>query len=73
MLKIFTAGAMVLLLGLPAAAQGGRAGNVTATGQTRPPSRDASPTARDNPNRRTKNDEQQDKLSRGICIGCNAR
>lgn len=73
MLKIFAASAALALLTMPAAAQGARAGNVTASGQTRPPSREASPTSRGNLNRRSVNDQNQDKLSRGICIGCNAK
>lgn len=45
-----------------------RAPNVTATGQTKPPSRETSPDA--NVQKRTRNDVEQDKLTKGICIGC---
>lgn len=45
-----------------------RSGNVTATGQTKPPSRGASPA--ENTQARTRNDAEQDKLTKGICIGC---
>lgn len=73
MLRIFTASTALALLALPAAAQGARAGNVTVTGQTRPPSRDASPTSKGILNRRSVNAQNQDRISRGICIGCNAK
>lgn len=45
-----------------------RAPNVTATGQTKPPSRGASPA--EDAQARTRNDAEQDKLTKGICIGC---
>lgn len=85
MIKLLAASAAIALVALPALAQtaqtgtgGGpestaRAANVTPTGQTRPPSRDASPTANTNINRRTTNDANQDAISRGICIGCSPK
>lgn len=47
--------------------------NITGTGQTKPPSREASPTSRSNINRRSKNQQVQDSIAKGICIGCNAK
>ncbi|WP_267422636.1 hypothetical protein [Methylobacterium sp. GC_Met_2] len=85
MIKIIVAGTAIALAVLPAFAQtdqtgtgGGpdttaRSGNVTPTGQTRPPSRDASPTAHTDINRRTTNDAKQDAISSGICIGCSPK
>lgn len=82
MYKTIVASAAIVLFGLPALAQtaqtgtgGGpesaaRAPNVTTTGQTKPPSRDASPTANSDINRRTTNDANQDAVTKGICIGC---
>ncbi|MFB0488678.1 hypothetical protein ABIE45_001264 [Methylobacterium sp. OAE515] len=42
----------------------------TSTGRTKPPSRDASPTARDLPVKRSKDDVDMDKIDMSICIGC---
>ncbi|MCJ2067771.1 hypothetical protein MKK75_02940 [Methylobacterium sp. J-030] len=47
--------------------------DTTAVGATKPPSRDASPTSRLSPNRRSQNELNQDKIARGICIGCGAK
>ncbi|XYD08826.1 hypothetical protein R1A27_28460 [Methylobacterium sp. NMS12] len=47
--------------------------DTTMVGQTKPPSREASPTSKGSINRRTKNDQVQDSISKGICIGCNPR
>lgn len=47
--------------------------DITGIGQTKPPSRDASPTSRNNINRRSQNQKQQDSIAKGICIGCNAK
>lgn len=47
--------------------------DTTRTGQTKPPSRGASPTARSDLNQRTQNDEQQDLVTKGICIGCSPK
>ncbi|MGC5779494.1 hypothetical protein [Methylobacterium sp. NFXW15] len=47
--------------------------DVTALGQTKPPSRDASPTSRSNINRRSQNEQRQDSIAKGICIGCSAK
>jgi hypothetical protein len=44
--------------------------DTTALGQTKPPSRSASPTSRNDPNRRSQNQLNQDKIAKGICIGC---
>ncbi|MBE7202910.1 hypothetical protein ACLBX9_27715 [Methylobacterium sp. A49B] len=44
--------------------------DTTALGQTKPPSRNASPTSRNDPGRRTQNQLNQDTIARGICIGC---
>lgn len=44
--------------------------DTTAVGQTKPPSREASPTSKSSIDRRTKNDQVQDSISKGICIGC---
>ncbi len=49
-----------------------RAGNVTLTGQTKPPSRAASPTAQNNPDR-APDGQTRGGISTGICIGCNAK
>jgi hypothetical protein len=85
MLRITNAFAVVALTTLPAAAQadladtGGnplptqRALNVTASGQTKPPSRDASPTSQLDLTRRSPNDANQDAITTGICIGCSPR
>lgn len=85
MFKTLAAGTAIALLALPALGQtaqtgtgGGpestaRAANVTPTGQTRPPSRDASPTANKDINRRSPNDANQDAISKGICIGCSPK
>jgi hypothetical protein len=47
--------------------------DITGTGQTKPPSREASPTSRSNINRRSRNERAQDSIAKGICIGCNAK
>ena len=85
MFRMLMASTALALITLPVAAQvdrtgpsGGplsteRAGNVTATGQTKPPSRDASPTSQADVNRRTANDANQDAISKGICIGCSPK
>lgn len=44
--------------------------NTTATGVTKPPSRDASPTSQDDPDRLTRDERQQDRIDTGICTGC---
>jgi hypothetical protein len=44
--------------------------NTTTDGVTMPPSRDASPTWRDNPDRRSRMEQEDDKIENGICIGC---
>lgn len=44
--------------------------NTTAVGVTKPASRDASPTWRDNPDRRSRMELENDKIENGICIGC---
>ena len=50
-----------------------KAANTTAVGQTKPPSRAASPTSSESPERRTREEQSQDKIDTGICIGCNAK
>lgn len=50
-----------------------RALNITASGQTKPPSRDASPTSQLDLTRRSMNDANQDAITTGICIGCSPR
>lgn len=50
-----------------------RALNITASGQTKPPSRDASPTSQLDLTRRSMNDTNQDAITTGICIGCSPR
>ncbi len=45
-----------------------RASNVTATGQTKPPGRADAPSEAGA--QKTRNDVEQDKLTKGICIGC---
>lgn len=47
--------------------------DTAALGQTKPPRRPHDVTFRGASTGRTKNDAVGDKLSRGICIGCNAR
>lgn len=47
--------------------------NTTAVGVTKPPSRDASPTWRDNPDRRSRQELDNESIESGICIGCGAR
>ena len=47
--------------------------NTTATGTTKPPSRDASPTVSENPDRRTKGERKMDRIDTGICIGCGTK
>ncbi|SFT27534.1 hypothetical protein SAMN04487845_1403 [Methylobacterium sp. yr668] len=47
--------------------------NTTAGGVTKPPSRDASPTWRDNPDRRTRQEREDERIESGICIGCGPR
>ena len=47
--------------------------DITGAGQTKPPSRGASPTSRSNINRRSKNEQQQDSIAKGICIGCSPK
>jgi hypothetical protein len=47
--------------------------DITGVGQTKPPSRDASPTSRSDINRRSKNEKQQDSIAKGICIGCSPK
>ncbi|AWN38254.1 hypothetical protein [Methylobacterium radiodurans] len=49
-----------------------RAGNVTASGQTKPPGRAASPTARSD-TERAPDGQTRGGISTGICIGCNAK
>jgi hypothetical protein len=44
--------------------------NTTAVGVTKPPSRDASPTWRDNPDRRTREELENERIESSICIGC---
>jgi hypothetical protein len=79
--------AALALLGLsaPALAQADRTGtgggpfstmtapNTTAAGVTKPPGRDASPTWRDDPDRRSREELQDERIESGICIGCGAR
>lgn len=79
--------AALVLLGLPATALaqadltgvgGGplstvTAPNTTAAGVTRPPSRDASPTWRHNPDRRSREELEDERIESGICIGCGPR
>lgn len=70
-----TAFAIILLGGTAAHAQTTGAEvtlvrDTTAVGATKPPSRDASPTSRQNPARRSQNELNQDKIAKGICIGC---
>ncbi|MFE1597276.1 hypothetical protein [Methylobacterium sp. ID0610] len=48
-----------------------RAPNTTAVGQTKPPSREASPATTGSIERRTPRQRQDDAISRGICVGCN--
>jgi hypothetical protein len=84
-LGIASACAAIALVTPPAAAQvdltdtGGnplptqRALNITASGQTKPPSRDASPTSQLDLTRRSMNDANQDAITTGICIGCSPR
>lgn len=85
MIRMLFAVAAVAFTILPAAAQADRAddgspsvstdraGNVTRSGQTKPPSRDASPTSRADFGKRTANDEKQDSITRRICIGCGTK
>jgi len=83
MAKTSALAVLFAIASLPAAAQPegprtdilstSRAGNVTATGQTKPPSRDASPASRLDLNRRSRSDDRQDDISRSICIGCSPR
>ncbi len=73
---------MLLALAAPAAAQADLTGTgggplstqtapyTTAEGVTKPPSRDASPTSRDNPERRTREELENERIESGICIGC---
>ena len=70
-----TAFALVLAGGSAAQAQTTGAAitpvrDTTALGQTKPPSRAASPTSRNDPGRRSQNQLNQDKIVKGVCIGC---
>jgi hypothetical protein len=47
--------------------------DTTTLGQNKPPRRPDDVTFRGSASGRTKNDAVGDRLSRGICIGCNAR
>lgn len=47
--------------------------NTTVEGVTKPPSRDASPTWRENPDRRSRQELQDERIESGICIGCGPR
>ncbi len=49
-----------------------RAGNVTATGQTKPPGRAASPSSQGEAER-VPDGQTRGGISTGICIGCNAK
>ncbi|ACL59711.1 conserved hypothetical protein [Methylobacterium nodulans ORS 2060] len=47
-----------------------RAPNTTAVGQTKPPSRDASPATTGSIERRTPQQRQDSIITKGICAGC---
>ncbi len=47
--------------------------NTTAVGVTKPPSRDASPTWRDSPDRRTREELKNEMIESSICIGCGTK
>jgi hypothetical protein len=47
-----------------------RAPNTTATGQTKPPSRAASPATTGSVERRTPGQRRDDAIDKGICVGC---
>ncbi|WCS28896.1 hypothetical protein LOK46_32410 (plasmid) [Methylobacterium sp. NMS14P] len=73
---------LCILCGVPLSAQTGTTGtgggplsaekapNTTTVGQTKPPSRDASPTSFKPIERRTSRQATDDKIGRSICIGC---